>query len=71
MGRDSFMESGQCLEALPRALITNDVCLPSMEVVKRHVLTTLRKTGIKSVFVASDVDAEVYNIQQYIGRKVN
>ena len=64
------MESGQCLEDLPRAKINQDICLPPVDLVSRHVLSILRKTGIKSVFIASDVDADVYNIQQYIGRKV-
>lgn len=70
-GRDSFMESGQCLEDIPNAKIDKDVCLPSMEVVKRHLLALLRKTGIKSLFVASDVEAEKYNMQTYIGRRVS
>ncbi|XP_064393051.1 GDP-fucose protein O-fucosyltransferase 1-like isoform X2 [Halichondria panicea] len=69
VGRDSFMESGQCLEDIPNAKIDKDVCLPSMEVVKRHLLALLRKTGIKSLFVASDVEAEKYNMQTYIGRR--
>ncbi len=64
------MESDQCLEDIPRAKINKDICLPSMEVVKQQVLALLRKTGIKSLFVASDVEAEKYNIQTYIGRKV-
>ncbi len=64
------MESDQCLEDVPRAKIDKDICLPSMEVVKRQVLALLRRTGVQSVFVASDVEAEKYNIQTYIGRRV-
>lgn len=67
-GRESFMESGQCLESLPpRTTITKGLCIPPLDLVSRHVLTIARKNGIKDVFVASDVAADVHNMKQRLG----
>ena len=64
------MESGQCLEDIPGAVVTKDLCLPFIYMVAQHVIELVRKHGTKSVFVASDVPPDVHNLKQKLGRKV-
>ena len=65
------MESGQCLEAIPGSKVTKDVCLPSVDVVTRHIMSLIGEHGTMSVFVASDVSPDVHNVKQMLGRKVH
>ena len=39
------MESGQCLEDIPGAKITKELCLQPMDVVAKHVLSLIQKYG--------------------------
>ena len=70
VGRESFMESVQCLEDLPGAKITGDLCIPPVDFVTRHLIALTRQTRIYTVFVASDVEGEKHELQQKLGRKV-
>ena len=65
------MESGQCLEDIPGAVVTKDICLPSMNLVVQHVMSLIRKHGTRSVFVASDVSPDVHNLKEKLGRKAS
>ena len=69
-GRDSFMESGQCLKDVPRSKITKELCLPPMDMVAKRVMSLIRKYGTRSVFVASDVPPDVHGLEEKLGRKV-
>ena len=69
-GRDSFMESDQCLEDVPGGKVTKELCLPPIDLVAKHVMSLIRKYGTRSVFVASDVPPDVHNLKQKLGRKV-
>ena len=64
------MESGQCLEDVPGGKVTKEICLPSVDVVTRHVMSLIGEHGTMPVFVASDVSADVHNVKQMLGRKV-
>ena len=66
------MESGQCLDSLipVRAAVTRDLCLPPVDLVSRHVISLIRKKGIRSLYIASDVEAHVHNLKQLLDRKV-
>ena len=65
------MESGQCLEDMPGAKVTKDLCLPPIDLVAKHVMSLVRQHGTRSVFVASDVTPDVHNLQQRLGRRVS
>ena len=64
------MESPQCLEDIPGALVTQELCLPSRELVARHIRTLVKRTGITALFIASDKDPDVPDLQQRVGAKV-
>ena len=64
------MESVQCLEDMPGALITEDLCIPSVNSVSQHLIALTRRTKIYTVFVASDVEGETHGLQQQLGSKV-
>lgn len=65
------MESGQCLEGLPGATITKDLCIPPMTLVSRHLGNLARKTRIYNVFVASDVTGEKHGLDKLLGKRVS
>ena len=71
VGTKSFMESGQCLEGTPGATITQELCLPSHEEMTKHINTLADKTGIRHVFVASDVDPRISYIKKKLGMSVS
>lgn len=64
------MESGQCLEDMPGAKITSDLCLPPVDFVARYLIALTREMRIYNVFVASDVEGEKHGLQQQLGRRV-
>ena len=64
------MESGQCLEDIPGAKITKELCLPPMDMVAKHVLSLIQRYGTRSVFVASDVPPDVHGLKEKLGSKV-
>ena len=64
------MESPQCLEDEPEAVVTQDMCLPSRVMIVRHIKVVARRTGIKNVFVASDTDPDIPDLQQRLGMEV-
>lgn len=64
------MESVQCLEGMPGAKITKDLCIPPTDFVARHVIAMAREKRVYTVFVASDVEGEKHELQQKLGRKV-
>ena len=64
------MESPQCLEDLPEATVTQDLCLPSRELVASHIKSLAKKTGIKNVFVASDTNPNIPDLEERLGHKV-
>ena len=70
-GQDRFMESGHCLDDIPGAKVTKELCLPPIDMVIKHVMSLIRKYGTRSVFVASDVAPDVHNLKQMLGRKVS
>ena len=66
------MESTQCLEDLPAAAtITQELCLPSRDGVIRHIASTAQQSGIKNVFVASDIDPDIAYLQRKLGTDVS
>ena len=69
-GRDSFMESGQCLEDIPGGKVTKELCLPPMDMVAKHVMSLIRKHGTRTVFVASDVSPDVHGLEEKLGNRV-
>jgi len=70
--RRDFMESSQCLEDLPStATITQELCLPSREGIIRHIASTSKQSGIKNVFVASDIDPDIAYLQRKLGTEVS
>ncbi len=64
------MEAIQCLEAMPRATITKELCLPAMDFVSQYLTALAQEKRIYNVFVASDVKAEEHGLQKLLGRKV-
>ena len=64
------MESVQCLEDMPGAKITKDLCIPPVDFVSRYLIALAREKRIYTVFVASDVEGEKHGLQQLLGRKV-
>lgn len=70
VGREQFMEAVQCLEGLPRAKITQDLCLPPVDFVVRHLVALTRRHRIYTVFVASDVAGEKHELQQKLGTRI-
>ena len=64
------MESPQCLEDISGALVTKDLCLPSRELMARHIRSLVKRTGITTLFIASDKDPDVPDLQQRVGDKV-
>lgn len=67
----SFMESGQCMEEVPGATITRDLCLQSHEQITKHIQSLTKKTGIHHVFIASDVDPRLSYIKKKLGTAVS
>ena len=65
------MESNQCLEHIPGAVVTKDLCLPSIELVTRHIADIAKKNSIQHVFVASDVDPKLNYIKEKLGKGVS
>ena len=70
VGRERFMESPQCLEDIPGAQITQDLCIPPVHFVSQYLIALAREMRIYTVFVASDVAGEKHGLQQLLGRKV-
>ena len=70
VGRESFMESVQCLEDMPGAKITQDLCIPPVDFVSRYLIALCRKMRVYTVFVASDVAGEKHGLQQLLGTRV-
>ena len=64
------MESLQCLEDTPGATVTVDICNPSREKIAADITTAVDRTGIKAVFIASDVDPQISDLQQRLGSHV-
>ena len=64
------MESGQCLEELPGSTITTELCLQSDEQITRHIKTMADRTGVRHVFVGSDVDPRLSYIRKKLGNTV-
>ena len=67
----SFMESGQCMEEVPGATITRDLCLQSHEQITNHIQSLAKKTSIHHVFIASDVDPRLSYIKKKLGTAVS
>lgn len=65
------MESNQCLEDIPDATVTRDLCLPSMELVTRHISAIAKRTKTQHVFVASDVDPRLSYMKKKLGTSVS
>ena len=65
------MESNQCLEGIPGAVVTKELCLPSMELVTRHIADVAKKNSVQYVFVASDVDPKLSYIKKKLGKAVS
>ena len=71
-GYRDFMESPQCLEDLPSAAtVTQELCLPTRATIVRHISSVARRSGITNVFVASDSDPDVPQLQQELGTHVS
>jgi hypothetical protein len=70
VGMQSFMESDQCLEDVPGATVTQELCLQTHEQIARHVKTLADSTGIHHVFIASDVDPRLSYIKKKLGPSV-
>jgi peptide-O-fucosyltransferase len=71
VGMQSFMESDQCLEDVPGATVTQELCLQTHEQIARHVKTLADSTGIHHVFIASDVDPRLSYIKKKLGPSMN
>ena len=71
VGMESFMESGQCLEDVPGTTITQELCLQSHEQITRHIKTLADSTGVRHVYVASDVDPRLSYIRKKLGTSVS
>jgi len=69
VGRETHMESIQCLEDMPKAKITKELCLPPTDYMARQLIALSRELRIY-VFVASDVEGEKHSLQQLLERKV-
>lgn len=65
------MESGQCMEEAPDATITMDLCLQSHEQITKHIQTLAKKTSIRHVFIASDVDPRLSYVKKKLGTAVS
>ena len=65
------MEACQCLEDMPGAQITPDLCLPPVDFVVRYLVDLTRRLRVYTVFVASDVTGETHQLQQLLGRTVS
>ena len=70
LGRQSYMESPQCLDDMPGAKVTQNLCLPPLDYVVRYLVALTRQKRVYTVFVASDVEGEKHGLQQLLGRKV-
>ena len=64
------MASPQCLENIPGAVVTKDLCRPSKEYMAKHIRSLVEKTGITALFIASDRDPDVPDLEQRMGAKV-
>ena len=67
----SFMESAQCLEMVPGATVTQELCLQSHEQIARHIKTLADKTDIHHVFIGSDVDPRLSYLKKKLGPSVS
>ena len=65
------MESGQCLEDIPDATITQELCLPSHEQMTKHIEALAKKNGVQHLFVASDIDPRLSYIKKKLGTAVS
>lgn len=71
IGSRSFMESGQCLEDIPDATITQELCLPSHEQMTKHIEALAKKNGVQHLFVASDIDPRLSYIKKKLGTAIS
>ena len=55
---DSFMSSPQCVgyDRRNRIALTNEMCLPPPDTIREHVISVLKSSGAKTLFIASDAD---------------
>ena len=65
------MESGQCMEGVPDATITQELCLQSHEQITKEIMALVHDTGVQHVFVASDVDPRLSYIKKKLGPAVS
>ena len=71
VGLETFMESGQCLEDVPGATITQELCLPSYEQITRHINTLADRTGVQHIFIASDIEPRLSYIRKKLATSVS
>ena len=67
------MESPHCLEGRPDLGLTQDICLPSRELIVRQIKSLSKRSGgIQRVFVASDIrDPKIDDFREKLGRGVS
>ena len=65
------MESGQCMEGVPDATITHELCLQSHEQITKQIKALVDDTGVQHVFVGSDVDPRLSYIRKKLGPAVS
>ena len=65
------MESLQCLEDTPDITITNELCFPSISQVVDDILIVSKHTNIYTIYIASDSQPNISELQQKLGSKVS
>ncbi len=65
------MESPQCLEDLPEATLTQDMCLPSRQIIAQHIQSVTQDLGISIVYISSDSDPDIPDLQRRLGPSVS
>lgn len=70
VGMTSFMESGQCLEDIADATITEQLCYQSYDQIINRIKILLERTGLYHVFIGSDVDPRLSYIRKNLGTDV-
>ncbi len=71
VGSRSYMESLMCLESLPQdRVITQAMCYPTVEGIVADIASVLSDTGIRAVYVGSDVTPPLGVIREGLGDTV-
>ena len=68
MGLQSIME---CLEDTPDITVTNELCFPSISQVVDDILIVSKHTNIYTIYIASDSQPNISELQQKLGSKVS